>query len=151
LIDHYVIDTSVLAQGFIEDTETLRMDTLMHIVTDENNAVLHVPDFTLVECTNVIWKRVQFHGETPENARKILNDFRAFPLKIHTAAKLLSRAMDIAMSTRLAVYDCVHIALCENTGYPLITVDAKQTKAASAVGVQLKPITDFPEFVESEE
>jgi predicted nucleic acid-binding protein len=62
--------------------------------------------------------------------------------------ELLPRALEIGLNNQLAVYDSVHIALAEKLGLPLITVDAKQATAATASGVVLKPITDFPEFTQ---
>lgn len=146
----YIIDTSALIQGFIEDSYSLRVATLMHMVTVANSARLHLPEFCLVECTNVIWKRVRFQGETQENARRILADLQAFPLSAHASVGLLPRALDIGIEVRLAIYDCVHIALAEILNLPLITVDERQAAVAASIGVTLKPITDFPELTESD-
>ena len=122
----------------------------MFMVIEQEFVVLHVPEFALIECVNVIWKQVRFHGETPATARKILNDLRTFPLIFHDAYELLMSAFDISLTNNLAIYDCIHIALADLLQIPLITVDTKQAKAAEAIGVSLKPITDFPEFVEPE-
>ena len=59
---------------------------------------------------------------------------------------LLPRALEIALAARLAVYDCVHIALAENLRCSLITADTRQADAAQNLGINLKPITDFPEY-----
>lgn len=150
MITQYVIDTSALIQGFIQDSYSLRLATLMHRITVANTVRLHVPEFCLVECANVIWKRVRFHNETPENARRILADLRAFPLAAHASVGLLPRALNIGIEDQLAIYDCVHISLAEILNLPLITVDEKQSTVAASIGITIKPITDFPEFTESD-
>lgn len=148
--DRYVVDTSVLIQGFVRDTQTARVRTLLSgALATVNPTVLHVPEFCLVECANVLWKRVRFFGARADHIKGVLNNLAAFPLTVHTSAELLSRALEIGLVEELAVYDTVHITLAETLICPLITVDEKQAKAAATVGVTLKPITDFPEYVGS--
>lgn len=142
----YVIDTTILMQGILEEAETKRVQTLLYLAAQSDNIVLHVPEFALIECVNVLWKQVRFQGETSENARLMLRNLRAFPLEIHISASLLPYALDIALETKLAVYDCVHIALANQLGCPLITTDTRQASAAQAFGTRLKFITDFPEY-----
>jgi predicted nucleic acid-binding protein len=56
---------------------------------------------------------------------------------------MLNRAMEVGLRQQLAVYDAVYITLAQKTGYPLISTDQLQQKAAINEGVVLKPITDF--------
>ncbi len=65
------------------------------------------------------------------------------PFTIAPVEEVLKRALQIGLAHPLAVYDSVYIALAEKYTYPLITADAKQAAAAQAVGVTIKPITDF--------
>jgi predicted nucleic acid-binding protein len=140
------VDTSVLIQGSIEDNDSARVETLLNMLNDPEPIVLHLPEFCLVECTNVLWKRVRFVGTTAEEAQNAIRDLLALPLTVHTISELLPRALVIGLNHELSVYDAVHIALAEKLGHSLITVDPKQAKAAVAIGVTLKPITDFAEF-----
>lgn len=147
MTDLYVIDTSVLVQSILEEAETRHVQTLLYMAVQPGDPVqLHIPEFSLIECCNVLWKRVQFHGEKPENAQQMLRDLRAFPLRTYASAGLLPRALEIAIDNRLAVYDCVHIALAQSLGCPLITVDQRQAEAAQGVAVELIPITNVPEY-----
>jgi predicted nucleic acid-binding protein len=141
----WVIDPSVLIQGYIEDSQTLRVQTLLSTI-EENE--LHIPDMCLVECTNVLWKQVRFHGTAIADAQRALFDLLMLPLVLHPVADLLHRALTIGIGYEIPVYDSVYIALAEATGDPLITVDERQARAALALGVTLKLITDFPEFTE---
>lgn len=137
----YVIDTSVLMQGVLEEDETARVQTLLFLAAQSEDVLLHIPEFALVEGANVLWKQVRFQGESVEEARQRLKDLHAFPLQTYASAGLLPRALEIGLASQLAVYDCVHIALAEHLACPLITVDDR-----AASGVQLKSITDFPKY-----
>ncbi len=145
----YVVDTSVLIQGYINDPNTKRMHELLRLATNSNVSLI-VPEFALVECANVLWKRVRFHGADQENTLQRIKDVIISPLQVYSSLGLLPRALDIGLAQTLAVYDCVHIALAENLQCPLITIDERQANAATAVGVTLKSITDFPEYTEEE-
>ena len=65
------------------------------------------------------------------------------PMYIEPAPLLLQRALEIGLQHQLVVYDSAYIALAERLSYPFITVDARQEQAARALGVTLKPISDF--------
>jgi predicted nucleic acid-binding protein len=60
LNEEYVIDSSVLVQSMIRDTQSRRVATMLTLLNDTSPIVLHVPEFSLVECANVLWKRVRF-------------------------------------------------------------------------------------------
>ena len=144
--EHYVVDTSVLVQAMIADSESARVESLLAMLDQPEPVVLHLPEFCLVECANVLWKRVRFLNTPEYRAKAELQYLLVLPLTIHTSATLLSHALEIALDNHLAVYDCVHIALAQSLACPLITVDQRQTAAAQSVAVELKPITDFPEY-----
>ena len=144
----YVLDTTIVIQGVLEEENTWRVQTLFYRAVQPDDLLLHIPEFTLIECGNVLWKQVRFRGETAENAQVMLHNLRVFPLQTYASTSLLPRALEIALSSTLAVYDCIHIALAETLRCPLITVDQRQANAAEAVGVNLKTITDFPEYQE---
>jgi predicted nucleic acid-binding protein len=104
---------------------------------------LYTPEFCILECANVLWKQVRFHNMPQAAAESLLDDLIALPLIVLPAAGLLKRGLQIGLAHQLAVYDAVYIALAERLGYPLITTDARQSAAAQALGVTLKPVTDF--------
>jgi len=73
----------------------------------------------------------------------LLRDLIGLPLTLQPVIALLERSLEIGLAHQLAVYDSLYIALAERLALPLITADTKQEAAARAVGVTLKPITDF--------
>jgi predicted nucleic acid-binding protein len=104
---------------------------------------LLVPEFCLVECTNVLWKRVRFENMPQASAEQLARDLHTLPLTLVSVKSLYERALQIGLAHKLAIYDSVYIALAERRRYPLITGDVRQEAAARAVGVTIKPITDF--------
>lgn len=147
MVQNYVVDTSVLIQAYIRDQDTARARTLLHGMFDPDNpTVIHVLEFSLLECANILWKRVQFHGTPLDAMQRALNALLATPLTVQPAVTLLPRALALGVSHNLAVYDALYIALAESLRYPLITVDQRQAQAAIAAGANLKQLSDFPPF-----
>ncbi|MBN1121040.1 MAG: type II toxin-antitoxin system VapC family toxin [Anaerolineae bacterium] len=138
----FVVDTSVVVQYLIEDNDTPQV-TELFAASFESRISLWLPDYCLVECANVLWKRVVFDNDSLEMATQIVENLDKLPLTIVPATRLLARAMPIGANHRLAIYDCLFIALAEELDCPLITVDRKQAEAAKATGVMLKPVGDF--------
>jgi predicted nucleic acid-binding protein len=137
----YVVDASVIVQHFVPDQFTANADALFE--TLNTGVQFHVPEFCLLECTNVVWKQVRFNNLTLEEAETLVSDLIATPFVIQAATVMLPRALQIGLAHQLAVYDSVYIALAEKLKLPLMTVDQRQSSAALNVGVPLKPLTDF--------
>ena len=140
-MSNYIVDASVVVQYLITDTYTANARALFLGLTQ--NDKIHVPEFCLLECANVLWKQVRFNNVTLADAKTLLQDLQMLPIYIEPAPLLLQRALEIGIQHQLAVYDSAYIALAERLSYPFITVDIRQEQAARAVGVTLKPITDF--------
>jgi predicted nucleic acid-binding protein len=142
----HVVDTSIFIQGFLMETQTLRVMTLFNLALDQNVMQIHIPEFCLSECANIIWKRIIFQQMPLVDGQKIVSQLKASPVIIEATIDLMPRALEIGVQHRLAIYDSIYIALAEFLRCPLLTEDGKQADAAKAVGIQLKPITDFPEY-----
>ena len=147
MVREYIVDASILIQGFIRESDTPRVQTLLKGLFDTTDpVVLHVPEFCLLECANILWKQAGFHGMPQADVRQSLTNLISTPLTVQPVISLLPRALTIGLIHNLAVYDSVYIALGERLGCPLITVDARQSKAASAIGIALKSLSDFPKL-----
>lgn len=143
MVQAFVIDPSVLIQGYIQDNQTAYVQTLLKGLTDLVPTVLHTPEFCLLECANILWKQVRFHSITAGSVKQALIRLENTPLVVHSARSLLPRALTIGLDHELAIYDSIYIALAELLVLPLLTVDARQRIAAQKLGVTLKAITDF--------
>ena len=138
----YVIDASVAVQNFIIDAHSETVDRLFELAAD-GVLRLWAPEFCLAECTNVLWKAVRFQGMDAARALTLSRDLSDAPLHLVAAHKLLPRALELGIEHNSPIYDTVYIALAETQALPLITVDRRQARIATAHGVTLKPITDF--------
>jgi len=145
----YVLDPSILIQAYVADTDSARIQTLLSGLENNEPDEFHIPDFCLLECTNILWKRVRFHGMPLAQAKQAIQDLRDLPLLSHASVELLSRAFEIGWEHQIAIYDSLYIALAERLHVPLITADTKQFSAAGATRVVLKSIIDFPPFSEA--
>jgi predicted nucleic acid-binding protein len=137
----YVVDASIIIDYLITGPHTVHADAFFrHRAAQE---VLLVPEFGLLECTNVLWKQVRFQGMPQKQAEMLLRDLRALPLRRTPMKALLNAALDIGLKHNLAIYDSAYVALARKSGYALITLDQPQSRAAAAEGVTLKAVTDF--------
>lgn len=138
---HYVVDASVVVQLLITDTNSSETEVLFDSVDDGNKLI--VPEFGLLECTNVLWKHVRFQNLQQTDAESLVEDLMQLDIVVTPATGLMSRALEVGLKHQLAIYDSIYIALAEKLSYPLITIDQKQSKAAQAEGITLKDIADF--------
>ncbi|MFZ4815976.1 MAG: type II toxin-antitoxin system VapC family toxin [Phototrophicaceae bacterium] len=137
----YVVDSSILVQGFVRESYSPFVVNLLKTLKTGNRLI--VPEIGLTECTNVLWKHVRFEGVALEDAREKLAELNLLPLDVRPVRDILDDSFVIAVKYQLAIYDCLFIALAKGLKAPLITVDNKQAKAAAGELVTLKPITDF--------
>jgi len=137
----YLIDASIIVQELVADQYTQEVRRLFAGLAEEDK--LYIPAICLVECANVLWKRVRFQSMLPGEAEILLQQLLELPFRVASAEDALPRALQIGLSHNLAVYDSLYIALAEYYKFPLITADTRQGAAAQAVGVTIKPITDF--------
>lgn len=138
---NFIVDTSVVMKHLLNEEFTENADRLFDQLGD--GISLYIPSFCLVECTNVLWTRVRFDSMPESEALILLEDLANLPFAITSVEELLPRALQIGLAHQLAIYDSIYIALAETYHYPLITADARQESVAKAVGVTIKPITDF--------
>jgi predicted nucleic acid-binding protein len=149
VVQEYIVDASVLVQAFVVEPDTKRVRSLLRTLYEKPNpAVLHVPEFCLLECTNILWKQVRFHAAKQAEIQKALIALLNTPLTVEPVTTLLPRALDIGAEYNLAVYDSLYIAMSEQLNHPLITIDQRQSSAAEKVGIRLKLLSDFPEFTD---
>lgn len=137
----YIVDASVVIQVLITEPHTEQARALFQGLTADDELV--IPEFCLLECTNVIWKKVRFQGMGETTADSLVDDLIGLPLTVYGSGDFLKRGLAIGLKHQLALYDSVYIALAEELDYPLVTDDTKQEAAARAEGITLKPLTDF--------
>lgn len=139
----YDVDASVVVQRLVKEPYTDHVRRLMRNLTSQEE--LWVPEFCLFELTNVLWKQVRFGSLNASTADTMVRQILPkLPLNTYRAdGGLLAEALKLGLTHTLPIYDSVYLAIAVRLGYPLITVDQPQQKAASAQGIALKAITDF--------
>lgn len=137
----YVVDASVICQYFITQMYTVEARVVVGQMLRGDQ--LYIPEFTLLECTNVFWKEVRFQGLSSTEAEKFTQDLLALPFQLEGVSQLLPQALQVGLAHQLPIYDCPYITLAMDLNCSLVTVDNRQAQSALASGVTLKPITDF--------
>lgn len=137
----YVVDASVVMEYLVTGSFTDNARALFAQVSASDRLI--VPEFCLLECTNVLWKQVRFQGMGVSQAQTLLRHLRRLPLLRVPVKAALPMALSISLQQRLPVYDSVHVALASRLGCPLVSLDQPQTRAAAATDVLLKSLSDF--------
>ncbi len=137
----YIVDASVVIEYLVTGPYTANARALFTQVKPADRLI--VPEFCLLECTNVLWKQVRFQGMTPIQAQSSLRNLRRLPLTRVPVKAVLRTTLIIALKHKLAAYDSAYVALAICLGSPLVTIDRPQSQAATAEGVAVAPITGF--------
>jgi predicted nucleic acid-binding protein len=138
---NYIVDASVVLEYLTTGTHTPHVQAFFNQLTATDRLI--IPEFCLLECTNVLWKQVRFSGMSRTDAETLLRVLSTLKLCRVPMKRLLDQALDIALKNTLAVYDSAYIALALHYGYPLISIDQPQIRAATAEGVTIIPVTTF--------
>lgn len=132
----YVVDASVIIEYLVTGPYTDISISFFDSVKNEDELI--VPVFCRLECVNVLWEHVRFHGLPREQADLLLSDLIAMPLRVVPVDTLYVSAFDIGLAYELAIYDSIYITLAKNLSCPLITADRKQAQKAKPQGVDAR-------------
>lgn len=118
-----VVDASVGIKLFLDEPLSDRADALFDHLTDDPPACLYVPDLFFIECANILWKYVRYHGYPRENAQQDVIDLRNLKLHAVPTQELIEAALQIASEYPITAYDAAYIALSQELNLPLVTAD----------------------------
>lgn len=124
-----IVDSSVVVKWFVDEghaAEALKL----------RSGALAAPDFLVVECVNVFWKKVRKREMDEARVRPAIEALNLFGIDLWPAARLADQAYEIARALDHAVYDCFYLALAERLAAPLVTADTRLiNKLAAARGL----------------
>lgn len=139
----FVIDASVLIQAYVKEEQSDNVLAFLSGLETPGKLTLHVPEFCLLECTNVIWKHVRLHGMPVQQAKRAIQHLSQLPLTIQPAVEYLEAALMLGIQNGLAIYDALYLALAADLNIPLLTADVRQGEVAQANGILIKSPADL--------
>ncbi len=137
-----IIDASAVIEVLLNDEYADKLHTFLQ---DRNAGERWLaPEFCLLECTNAIWKAVRNNRLTREDSLSVLSSLRRFPYECIESVEYLDETLTLALRHGLPAYDSCYLALAADFGYPLVSLDRRQLRAASAEGLSLINIAAHP-------
>ena len=136
----YVIDASVAIKWFVAEE---RHDNAIWFT--DHKELLRAPDFLLVEVSNIAWKKCLRGQITPFHASAIAQSVPIYIADLDHASGLLKRALEMALSLRHPVYDCLYLSCAERWNGIVVTADKRffDTVSKSEYADQVLLLEDF--------
>jgi predicted nucleic acid-binding protein len=117
----YVLDASVIIKWFIPEIHWKQAALLQN----HPNSSLHAPDFSQLECTNILSKKVRRKELQLTEANQIQELLLQMPVEMHPWQALLLEAGQVAHQTYRSIYDCLYLVLAKQLNAKMITADKK--------------------------
>ncbi len=116
-----VIDASVTIKLFLPELHS----GVVLAYFERPDIQIYAPDLLPTECTNILWKAVQFNKYNRHQAVFDLQDLLKLPILFTLTQLLLPRALELSLAHGIAVYDACYLALAETLRLPFLTEDAR--------------------------
>jgi predicted nucleic acid-binding protein len=137
-----VVDTSVCIKYFIADPLTAKVNQLFRHFANPQTEI-YVPDLFYIECANALWKYVRAGMYTAVEVQADLATLKAFPLRVVSTADLMADAVAIALNYGISAYDASYVALSQQAGATLLTLDGKVVRALATSSYDVCCFNDF--------
>ena len=121
-----VLDTSVGLKWVLTETDSDKARNLRDEVQATPRDFI-APDIFAAECAHALTKGER-QGKVIDPTA-LYNDVMLDAPRLFLSIPLMPRAIEIARKARIAVYDCVYVALAEREGCDLITPDQRVINA----------------------
>ena len=115
-----VIDASVAIKWFEPKSLSREAARLL-----DGGDALFAPDFLLVECGNIIWKKVRLGELTRADGDVALGALRSGPIDFVGTRPLVERALHLAHEIDHPLYDCLYLAAAEAVDARVVTADRR--------------------------
>ena len=139
----YVLDSSVALKWVLPEADS---GIALRLLDETNNGLheLIAPDIFTAEIASALATAERQGRIKPgESASLFLDILRQGPL-LHATSLLLIRAMEVAVSTRQAVYDCIYLALAESEQCEMISADDAFVRTMKPLFPFLIRLADLP-------
>ncbi len=122
-----VLDTSVAVKWYLP--EELHDEAIGLLRRAEVGDVeLLAPGTVQPEFFNALWWQHRREGLPLASVRDLWGRFALDPVVLYASEDLMPRAAEIALQTRVIIYDALFLALAENSETVVVTVDGKLLK-----------------------
>jgi predicted nucleic acid-binding protein len=140
VIQAAIVDASVAVKWVVNERGSEQARLL-------SRARLEAPDLLLIECANILWKKVRVRDLTRTDAAARLVLLRQAPVTLADSRSLLETALELSFDLRHPVYDCVYLALALRRDVPLVTADERlvtATRKPSRLAAHVVLLADLP-------
>jgi predicted nucleic acid-binding protein len=129
-----VLDANVAAKWLLPPPGEPLRDEAIQILRDynEDKYDILVPDLFWPELANFLWKAVRSGRCTEVEAGEGLDAVREYRFHTFRSVLFLRRAFDIAVRYDRSLYDCLYVALAEESQTELITADERLANALAS-------------------
>ena len=110
-----VVDASVAIKVLLQEELSDRALELFAQLAGSPPARFCVPDHFFIECSNVLWKYVRFHGYDREIALESLIDLGQLPWRSVATRELAQESLALALDYGIAAYDAAYVVLAESS------------------------------------
>jgi predicted nucleic acid-binding protein len=136
-VSGYVIDASVAIKWVIDEPDSEQALRLRH-------HDVAGPDLLISECANIIWKKVRLAELTDAEATMAIRLLVRADIELVPARQLASRAVEWALLLDHSAYDCMYLALAEETTRPFVTADARLLRKLAAERAAARQVAAVP-------
>jgi predicted nucleic acid-binding protein len=124
----YVVDSSVALKWVLPEADSVKAVRLRDEYRNGSQELV-APDIFPSEIANGLASAERQKRIRPGESAIFLNDILSAAPALHPSAPLLIRAMELAISTKQAVYDCNYMALAEAENCEMVTADDQFARA----------------------
>jgi predicted nucleic acid-binding protein len=139
-----IVDASVGVKLFLVEPLSEQADALFARLAEDPPAQLYVPDLFFVECANILWKYVQWHGYPAQNAHQDVADLLRLPLHAVSTRDLVGEALALAIAHRITAYDATYAALSRQLCLPLVTADEPLVRRLTGSPLDVRWLGEWP-------
>jgi predicted nucleic acid-binding protein len=115
-----IVDASVAIKWFVPEVLSSEAELLL-----EGGDDLFAPDLLLLECGNIIWKKVRSGELARPHGDAALAALRSGPIHFVDTRPLVEQALNLAHELEHPVYDCLYLAVAETVDGVVVTADRR--------------------------
>jgi predicted nucleic acid-binding protein len=115
-----VIDASVAIKWFAPEVLSREAERLL-----DGGDALFAPDLLLIECGNIIWKKVRLGELARPDGDAALAALGSGPIELVATRSLADRALHLAYEIEHPVHDCLYLATAEAVEGVVVTADRR--------------------------